>query len=177
MDKDEKGIKDVKLLIGEKEVITNEEGQYALKVKAKKVQIAVIVDSIPNGFVFSTPMAGAIDIIHHKSQRVDFGLTTTSGIYGIVYFDANQSGKPDTGDEFINKTKIILDGTQEEWTDFEGTYFFKGIGPGEHKITLDVNSMPIEYIPLIKLINTVNVEEGTTYVFHIPLKKGKEKGK
>lgn len=168
-DKNEAGIPHVRVMVGKKEVVTNEKGQYKASVKAKKVEVAVEVESIPSGFVFSTSSIKEVQIIPHKVQRIDFGLTTQSGIYGVVFYDANQDGIPDTGDLFISRAKIILDGKETTLSDFEGTYFFKGISPGKHTITIDVNSLPLEYLPLVKLKNEIEVAEGTTYVFHIPL--------
>jgi hypothetical protein len=33
-----------------------------------------------------------------------------------------------------------------------------------------MKSVPIEFIPQVKLKNDVDVVEGTTYIFHVPLK-------
>ena len=38
-----------------------------------------------------------------------------------------------------------------------------------------VNSLPIEYLPQIKLKNELEIAEGTTYVFHVPLKLNSDK--
>ena len=170
-DPDEEGIEGVKITVGQKEAVTNEKGEYRVKVTGKKVDVGVEFETIPTGFVFSTPLSRKVQIIPHKVQRVDFGLTTSSGIYGVVFYDKNQNNRLDPDDELIRDVKITLDGTQQTMTDFEGTYFFKNISPGKHTILIDVNSIPIEYLPLVKMRNEVVVEEGTTYVFHVPLKK------
>ena len=56
-------------------------------------------------------------------------------------------------------------------TDSDGNYFFRNISPGKHFIKIDVASLPLEYIPMIKVVNQVELSEGSTSIFHIPLKK------
>ena len=170
-DEGEPGIADISIKVGEQTAVTGANGYYKQVVKAKLVEVAADINSVPDGFIFSTPVAVDVGIIPHKVQTVNFGLTTQSGIYGIVFYDNNGSGKPDFGDKFVAKARIILDGGQSVVSDFEGTYFFDNIQPGGHQIELDVNSLPIEYLPKIKLKNTIETAEGSTYIFHIPLGK------
>jgi len=176
-DDGEDGVEEVSVKVGKKTVITDVDGNYQTTVKAKSVSVEVDINTIPNGFIFSTPILQKIEIIPHKVLKVDFGITTESGIYGIVYYDTNGSGKPDSGDEFAAKVQIILDGKDIAVTDFEGTYFFQNVQTGKHQIRIDVNSLPIEYLPKIKIKNEMEVSEGSTYVFHIPLTKVSSKDK
>lgn len=167
----EQGMAGVKVKIGNKTAVTDEAGRYQGSVRAKSAEVALDIDSIPDGFIFSTPMVEKVLIVPYKVHRVDFGLTTQSGIYGVVFCDKNGNGKPDTGDEFFADTKITLDGTETAVSDFEGAYFFENIQPGAHTIAIDVNSLPITYLPKIKIKNTVTTAEGAMYIFHIPLDK------
>ena len=143
----------MRIKIGNREAVTDPQGHYETTIRAKRVQVGVDIETIPDGYVFSTPVSTEVGIIPHKRQNVDFGLTTHSSIYGVIFYDKDQNGKPDPGDEFISRTKIVLDDMEAEISDFEGTYFFKNI------------------LPLIKLKNEIDVSEGTTYIFHVPLKK------
>ncbi|MBN1869319.1 MAG: pilus assembly protein N-terminal domain-containing protein [Candidatus Omnitrophica bacterium] len=174
-DTGEAGIPDVTVKIGKLTAVTDAYGYYHSAVRAKSAEITLDINSIPDGFIFSTPMLESITIVPHKVYEVDFGLTTQSGIYGVVFFDKNKSGKPDPGDEFIADARITLDDKESKASDFEGTYFFENIQPGKHTLTLDVNSLPVEYLPEIKLKNTINTSEGSIYVFHIPLNKTEKK--
>ena len=67
--------------------------------------------------------------------------------------------------------KLRLDKDEMTASDYDGVYFFRNIDPGEHTVTLDVNSIPMEYIPLVKIRQKVVVPKGGTYTLHIPLKK------
>ena len=64
----------------------------------------------------------------------------------------------------------FIEGLKDAKTNSEGVYFFENIPDGKHTIKIDINSIPIEYIPLVKLKTEIIVEEGTTYNFYIPLK-------
>ncbi len=170
-DPGEVGIAHVTVRVGQKNVKTNAQGFYQAKVSAKKVQVSLDIKTLPQGFVFSTPAVVEVAIKQYAVSKVNFGLTTNSGIYGVVYVDLNGDGKPDQDDELISRAKILLDGTASALTDSEGNYFFQDLTPGKHTLTIDVNSLPEKYLPAIKIKNEVNVTEGTTYIFHVPLKK------
>jgi YbbR domain-containing protein len=125
--------------------------------------------TVPSGYVLTSPAITEVKLPYQKN--IDFGFTAQSGIYGIVYFDNNHDHKPDEGDEFIQKAKIILDNHIIEVSDYDGTYFFKNVSSGTHTLQIDVNSLPLEYLPLVKLSTAVEITEGTVYVFHVPLSK------
>lgn len=170
-DEDEEGIPGVKVKVGKKEVITDAGGEYNVKIKAKRVTVTVDIESVPEDYVFSTSPLETIEIVHKKSSRVDFGLTTQSGIYGVVFYDADNDGKPGIDDIFLSEVKIILDESNIVSTNSEGTYFFRGLGPGKHTLKIDINSIPLEYLPRIKVVSEIDLSEGKTYIFHVPLTK------
>ena len=169
-DKDEKVVPGIIIRVGRKEVVTDQKGKYSASIRAKKATVALDVESIPKNNILSTQSVHTIEITNGKTYRVNFGLTTNSGILGAVYFDKNGNGKPDAEDEFVPKTKIILDNKETSVTDDEGKFFFLNIPAGKHALTININSLPLEYLPLIKVTNTVEVREGDIHIFNIPLK-------
>ena len=170
-DGNEKGVSDIKIKVGKTEIITDEFGSYKVDLRARKVVVAIDTESVPEGFIFSTSTSKTVEIFHKGSYTVNFGITSQSGIYGVVYYDKNSNGKPDEEDILINKVKIILDNKDSTYTDTGGSYFFRNISPGKHLIKIDITSLPLEYIPMIKVVNQVELSEGSTSIFHIPLKK------
>lgn len=168
---DEPGIPGVIIVANKETTVTDENGNYIIKVVGKQAQVSVDFDSVPGGYIFSTSPYQQVKVVPHKTVCVHFGLTTRSGIYGVVYSDRNNNGKPDKDDEFIPNVRIVVDGQEDVVTSNDGSYSFSNIPPGPHSVKLDINSLPIEYLPLIKLDNEIEVQEGTTYIFHIPLKK------
>lgn len=170
-DRQEKGVADVTIKIGRKTVKTNSQGKYVMRVNAKKVKMAVDTRTLPAGAFFSTDAEYEADIIKNRIHTVDFGISTQTGIYGVVYFDQNGNKQLDSGDIYIGNVAIKLDDQEKVVSDTQGGYNFYNVKPGKHTITFDVNSLPLEYIPLIKVTNKVHVKEGITAIFNIPLKK------
>ncbi len=176
-DKNEIGIPGIKVIVGKYETVTNENGEYSIKVSAKKATVSLDLQTIPTGFVFSTALTRDVIIEHKKAVRVNFGLSSRSGIYGVAFLDINDSGKPDRGDKFISNVVIRLDSGEITKTDFSGSYFFENVNPGKHTIRIDVNSIPMMYSPLSKITMDVDLKEGTTYVYNIPLKENPDASK
>ena len=92
-------------------------------------------------------------------------------IYGIVFVDENGNGTYEAGEATIPNARVLLDEKNSGYSDFEGIYAFYELMPGEHTLKLDVNSVPLEYIPKIKLTNTIVLTEGSSTSFNFPLKK------
>lgn len=170
-DADEPGISGVAVRVGEQVVTTNDNGHYVAKVRAKSVFVQLGIETLPRGFVASSVPEDSITIVAHRWHAVDFGVSTQSGIFGIVYYDVNANGQPDSGDVFIQRVRLSIDDVEIAQSDFDGTYFFRDLKPGEYTLSLDVNTLPIDYIPLVKLRQPVTIEEGATYVMHIPVRK------
>lgn len=170
-DKQEKGIENVMVNVGKKKGRTSADGKYFVKVFARKVTVTVDTTTLPQGAFFSTESEYKADIEQQRIHRVDFGLTTQTGIYGVIYVDENQNGQLDSGDIYIPNVAMKLDDKDATSSDDKGGYNFYDVKPGKHTLTLDVNSLPPDYLPLIKIKNKIKVREGVTAIFNIPLKK------
>lgn len=167
---DEKGISGVKIKVGDKEVVTDTQGNFSVKVRAKKVLVRPVFETLPAGYAFSTQTSYKVQIKPGIIQRADFGLTTRSGIYGVAFVDKNGNNLPDKSDEFVQFISVVLDGKRTLRTDNRGVYYFRNIGIGKHIVTIDMKGMPPQYIPLIKLKHEINLGEGATYTLNIPLR-------
>lgn len=169
-DKEDPGIPGVRVNVGEGEAVTDQEGWYFAKIKAKSALVSVDVNTIPHGFVFQDITAQKFEIAHGQYYQGDFALTTESGIHGVVYHDENHNGRPDNGDAFISDVRISLEGDAETFTDSKGAYFFNAIPEGRYVLSIDIRSFPASYLPQVPLKNTIDLHEGSTYIFHIPVK-------
>lgn len=170
----ESGIENVKLFIEKKEIITDKNGSYILTgIKGKKATVGIDVSSLPQGFVVSGPGLREIEIEQGKMYRVDFGIISRSEIYGMVFEDIDGNGKFGIGDIGIGKVNLSLEDGRGAVTDSKGQYYFRRVATGEHIITLDIDSLPLEYLPSIALTKKITLFEGITYIHHIPLKRAK----
>lgn len=166
---EEPGLPGIKVLVGKHEVYSGFGGRYRRKVRAKRIRLSLDHASIPTGYVVTTALARDIDIVQGKDMTINFGLTTRSGIYGIVYVDENDNGQLDANEKLISNTQLTLDGSRRAVSDGAGSYFFENIGEGQHHVVIDVNSIPLPYLPKMKLDNVIEVLEGETTQLNIPL--------
>ncbi|MDP2654292.1 MAG: SdrD B-like domain-containing protein [Candidatus Omnitrophota bacterium] len=173
MEKGEDGIPGIRLRIGDIETVTDEHGEYFVSVKAQEVVVSVDMESVPPGALVKDALTQRVEIKHQKIQTVNFALNTRSGLYGVVYVDQNGNGRLDPKDIFIPRVKITLNKRDSVYTDFSGTYLFENIPPGRYTVDIDLNTIPIQYMPKIKLSNRIEVKEGTVYPLHVPLREKK----
>ncbi len=166
----DEGIPGVKVKVGDKEVLTDKYGRYRVQIRAKGVDVVPALDSIPGGFLFSTPQTLNVRVFQGRTSHADFGLTNQTGIYGIVFVSKNGSGVPNEGDQFIGKVRVVLDGKIIQRSDSHGAFYFRKVTPGQHIISIDINSLVLNMVPLVKLKNKIDDAEGANYMFNIPIK-------
>ncbi len=170
-DTDEPGLEGIKVKVGEREVMTNHLGFYQTTIRAKKISIAINPENIPAGYVVNTPLYEDVIIEQDKVKTFNFAVATHSGIYGAVFEDTNGNNKVDPGEILIPRVKVTLDRNETMTTDYQGSYFFTDIPPGKHTITLDINSLPLQYLPVTKIKNTVDLKEGATSILNFPVRR------
>lgn len=167
----EPGAEGVKIFLGrEKFLLSDRDGRYRFeRVRAKKAHITIDVATLPTGFVLTTPARQEVKIIQGGISEVDFGIIARSEIYGVVFNDLNRNGKFDSGEEGIPRVVLRLEDGTEAVTSDKGEYYFRGIPAGEHTITLDINSLPIRFLPQVPLSKRFILFEGITFIHHLPV--------
>jgi len=166
----DEGVPGVKVKVGNKEAITDKNGRYRIQIRAAGVDVAPQPDSVPGGLLFSTPQTLHVRIFQGRTSHADFGLISQTGIYGIVFISKNGSDVPGQGDQFIGKVKVILDSNIIQKSDSHGAFYFRNVTPGQHVISIDINTLTLNMVPLLKLKNKIDVAEGTNFMFNIPVK-------
>lgn len=69
----------------------------------------------------------------------------TGNLEGHVYLDANDSRSREPSEAGVSGIVLILDGIQAVKTDSAGRYRFEGISDGPHRITLNVDALPLPW--------------------------------
>lgn len=150
-------------------------GYYKFKnVRAQKAYVNLDTSTLPAGFVLTVPATQELSITHHVNARVDFGIISLSEISGFVFEDVNGNGEYDRGDKGIRGVIITLENRKEVTTDDMGRYSFSNASAGEHTLALDLNSLPVYFLPEAAITKEITLFEGVTYIYNIPLKRIKE---
>jgi hypothetical protein len=167
----EGGVPGAKIVVnGKQNAVTDRDGYYRLTgVSGKTAMLSLDLATIPQGYNPTVSAERKVDIVHATNKRYDFGLATRMEISGLVFYDKNKNGTYDAGEETLKGIVLVLDGTTKTATNLQGTYMFRKFSPGEHTITIDLKSVPVKYIPKVAIRKSVNVLEGTTFVFNVPL--------
>lgn len=117
-----------------------------------------------------------------KGVDYDFGEIRAAEICGTVYFDRNNNGVQDTGEEGIAGTRVVLKDVNgivisEKFTDAKGEYCFKDLIPGEYCITETQPASYLDGIDSVGKVNGNNVGLGTNdQVCKITLTSGQKGG-
>ena len=168
---DEPVVKGIKIMIGSNRYdISDSKGKYSFRnIRARKIVLSVDSNTLPGGFVLTGAQSRDVFIEQGRTINVDFGIISRSEIYGVVFNDINGNGKFDSGDKGIKDVVVSLEDKTKVTTDGQGQYYFRNIATGTHKITLDINSLPINFIPQVPIFKDIELFEGVTYIYNIPL--------
>ena len=174
--KDEPPVEGIKIWLGKnKSCITDLFGYYNFKkIKAQKVYITLDTSTLPSGYVLTVPVTQEAVISHLGKSRVDFGIICRSEISGFVFEDVDGDGQYSRKDKAVSGVEIILEDGSKAITDATGRYVFSRASVGEHTLTLNLNSLPLYYLPQVPIKTEIFLSEGMTYTYNIPLKRTKE---
>jgi len=174
--RDEAPVEGVRLWLGKDiSAVSDMFGYFKFStIKGQKAFVVMDANTIPVGYVLTTPQTQAAGISQGRTTSLYFGLVSRSEISGIVYFDVDGDGTYTSMDKGIKNVVLRLDDSKTAKTDAEGRYSFTNISIGEHTLALDINSLPLDYLPQVPLVKTIGLFENITYLYNIPLKKIKE---
>ncbi|MFH1246000.1 MAG: SdrD B-like domain-containing protein [Candidatus Omnitrophota bacterium] len=171
---DEPGIENVQVSIADEQKLTDRNGYYSFThVNGKKARVAIDSASLPEGFVLSSPDVQEVEITHHDIARVDFGIVSRSEIQGVVFEDVDADGKFGVNDIGVGKVRLLLENGSAASTDNKGQYYFRKLSVGKHKVTLDLSSLALEYLPCVPLTKEITLYEGISYIYNVPLQRVK----
>lgn len=171
---DEPGIENVRMSIGGEQSFTDKNGYYNFThVRAKKARVNLDAASLPEGFVLSGPDTQEIKITHKDIAHADFGIISRSEIQGVVFEDVDADGQFSVNDIGVGRVRIFLENGAAVRTDSKGQYYFRKAAVGKHTVTLDLESLALEYLPCVPLTKEITLYEGISYIYNVPLQRVK----
>ena len=176
MQRDEPPVAGIKVNLNkDKFVKTDRFGYYKFtKVRAQEVYLNLDIQTIPSGFVLTTSPGVEVKIEQSRTKRVDFGIVSRSEISGYVFLDRDMDGEFAAEDYPIKGAVLILEDGSKCISDASGRYSFSKVSVGEHILTLDLNSIPVSYLPKAPLSKKITLFEGVTYQNNIALIEKKD---
>lgn len=174
--RDEAPIEGMKVWIGkDKSQVTDLFGYYKFKnIKGRKAFVNFDASMIPTGFVLTVPVTQEVLIAQGQTVRVDFGMISRCEIRGLVFEDVDGNGGYSREDIGLEGVGFILDDNIRVLSDSSGSYSFPNVNAGEHTVTLDLETLPIHYLPKAAIKEHITIYEGVTYIYNIPLGKIEE---
>jgi len=174
--REEAPVEGIKVWLGkDKSQVTDVFGYFRFKkVKARKAYINLDTSTIPAGFVLTFPATQEVSLSHLQTVGLYFGIISRSEIRGYVFEDIDGNGDYNRGDVGVQGVVLTLENATKAVTDMAGRYSFSNTPVGEHTVTVDLNSLPVYYLPKVSLTKKITLFEGVTYIHNIPLKRIKE---
>lgn len=172
-DRDDPPVEGIKIWLGkDKSTVTDIFGYFRFtKVKAKNVFLNIDISAIPSGFMLTVPALQEVSVLHGQTARVYFGIVSRSEITGTIFEDVDADGQLGLRDKGIGSVVLTLEDGKKVITDSSGRYFLRNISIGKHTITLDLKSLPAQYIPSVPIFKDIELSEGMSFVYNIPVKK------
>ena len=83
-----------------------------------------------------------ITIESTRDVIVDFRVVRTGRITGLVWFDTNENGRFDAGEQPLPDVRVVTGSGRDTLTDDKGYFIIGDLPPGEHILLLDEKTIP-----------------------------------
>lgn len=77
-----------------------------------------------------------------RDVLVDFRVVRTGRISGLVWFDANENGRLDDGEQPLADVRVVTGSGRDTLTNDKGYFMIGDLPPGEHILLLDEKTIP-----------------------------------
>lgn len=134
------------------------------------------VSHVPSSLVGSAPLLPGFEPVRTRMNhawltlRYDFSSGHTPGpiggikgsgsgsIEGFVFLDKDGNGRMDPGEERAKDVTVVLDGRYGIKTDSNGRYEFPHVSPGEHRVRVQNDNLPLPWSMASESDRAVRVE-------------------
>lgn len=109
-----------------------------------------------------------ITIESSRDVLVDFRVVRTGRITGLVWFDANENGRLDDGEQPLSDVRVVTGSGRDTLTDDKGYFIIGDLPPGEHILLLDEKTIP-EQTRSVAGSQTIKVAAGNETTTSFPV--------
>jgi hypothetical protein len=166
----ERGLSGVTLAGDGRQAVSDALGRvYLGRIRGRRATVGVVLESLPRGYVPTTPPVIEIDLKRPPAMPLFFGFVAQAELRVRVMVDANMNGAIDRADAPLEGVGISRAGPadgaakgQTVLTDRSGWAYFRAISPGRHAMTLSVANLAAGYVPAGAIAQVAQVSEGQT---------------
>jgi len=133
---------------------------YLGKIKGFNKTISISRETIPKGYIFSTPSKYSFNKLRNSTETCVFGLILNTEISGTIYNDLNGNAVFDRQDEPFPGVTVSLSSGKVMTTNANGRYYFSPVMEGEHEIKIDVMSLQIGFRSISKSRAIIDMKKG-----------------
>ena len=94
-------------------------------------------------------------------------------VSGVIYFDANDDGRLDAGEQGAPNVTVVLDGRYVARTDAQGRFEFASVIEGRHVVTVVADNLPLPWVLKNDGRNELNVSVRSATRVEIPAQKNR----
>ncbi|HEU4835433.1 MAG TPA: hypothetical protein VFS90_13485 [Pyrinomonadaceae bacterium] len=109
-----------------------------------------------------------ITIESTRDVIVDFRVVRTGRITGLVWFDTNENGRLDDGEQPLPDVRVVTGSGRDTLTDDKGYFIIGDLPPGEHILLLDEKTIP-EQTKSVMSSQTIKVAAGNETLASFPV--------
>jgi hypothetical protein len=154
---------------GNRYVVTDASGNFRIESVARGDH-SVYLDllSVRADLTLLDQTQQQIMIESSRDVIVDFRVVRTGRITGLVWFDANENGLLDAGEQPLPDVRVVTGSGRDTLTDDKGYFIIGDLPPGEHILLLDEKTIP-EQTRSIMGSQTIKVAAGneTSTIFPV----------
>jgi len=128
---------------GNRYVVSDDSGLFRLDSVARG-EHAVYLDllSVRADLTLLDQTQQQITIESTRDVIVDFRVVRTGRITGLVWFDTNENGRFDQGEQPLPDVRVVTGSGRDTLTDDKGYFIIGDLPPGEHILLLDEKTVP-----------------------------------
>ena len=157
---EEPGVPNVAVQVGERETRTDQTGQFHLRRRASgRLLVSVDAATLPTGYIATTALPVVIETLEPQRQTLLVGVTLRTTVRGRLFEDVDGSGTFTAADHPLGHVRLWLDEVAPTKTDGTGWFFFHDVPAGIHVVTLDVQSLPLIYLPTTEVVQGIATNE------------------
>jgi hypothetical protein len=144
-DKEEEGIQNVTVRLGDGSATkTDENGYYRFsRVEVGGHLVTLDVRRIPAEYDIISSDKVRIQVRLRETIKIDFQLIAVGRIEGRIIFDANGNGKTDPDEEGVSDVLVVLEpGDLNTYTNGDGKFTLENVLPGRYAMKSDPTTLP-----------------------------------